>query len=142
DQPATTYTATTTVTAGQHEVKIEYYERGGAAVAQMSGTGDAAGPTSGVVTPSATNDGSAAFPLTADGTKVVVGATVHWNGGARPACPSITSPSAGPGASRSRRGRSPSPRAPTTACACSSTVSPSSIRGTTSRPRPTPRRAR
>jgi hypothetical protein len=38
DQSATTYTATRTVSAGEHEVRMEYYERGGAAVAQLSWT--------------------------------------------------------------------------------------------------------
>src|SRR5262249_36143012 len=36
DQGATTYTATRTLTAAQHEVKVEYYEAGGLAVAQVS----------------------------------------------------------------------------------------------------------
>jgi hypothetical protein len=36
DQAATTYRATRTMTAGQHEVKVEYYENAGAAVAKVS----------------------------------------------------------------------------------------------------------
>jgi PA14 domain len=36
DQPATTYTASRTVTAGNHEVKFEYYENGGDAVAKVT----------------------------------------------------------------------------------------------------------
>ncbi len=39
DQSATTYQATPTVTAGTHQVQIEYYERGGDAVAQVRWTG-------------------------------------------------------------------------------------------------------
>ena len=34
DQGATTYTATRTLTAGQHEVKVEYYENAWDAVAR------------------------------------------------------------------------------------------------------------
>ncbi|HEX2034759.1 MAG TPA: PQQ-dependent sugar dehydrogenase, partial [Chloroflexota bacterium] len=36
DQPVTTYTASRTVTGGEHEVKVEYYENGGGAIAQVS----------------------------------------------------------------------------------------------------------
>ena len=36
DQSATTYQATIVLTEGQHEVKVEYYERRYDAVAQMS----------------------------------------------------------------------------------------------------------
>jgi hypothetical protein len=36
DQSATTYTASRTVTAGNHEVKVEYYENGGDAVAKVA----------------------------------------------------------------------------------------------------------
>jgi PA14 domain-containing protein/calcineurin-like phosphoesterase family protein len=36
DQAPTTYKATRTLTAGQHQVKVEYYERGGGAVAQVA----------------------------------------------------------------------------------------------------------
>jgi hypothetical protein len=36
DQSATTYTAPRTVTAGNHEVKVEYYENGGDAVAKAA----------------------------------------------------------------------------------------------------------
>jgi glucose/arabinose dehydrogenase len=36
DQPASTYTATRTVTAGTHHVKVEYYENTGAAEARVS----------------------------------------------------------------------------------------------------------
>jgi glucose/arabinose dehydrogenase len=38
DQSPTTYTATRQVTAGNHELKVEYYERGGGAVARVSVT--------------------------------------------------------------------------------------------------------
>jgi hypothetical protein len=36
DQGPTTYTATRTITAGSHEIRMEYYERGGGAVARLS----------------------------------------------------------------------------------------------------------
>jgi single-stranded DNA-binding protein len=35
DQSATTHTVSRTVTAGNHEVKVEYYENGGDAVAKV-----------------------------------------------------------------------------------------------------------
>ena len=43
DQPATTYTVTRDVSAGEHEVKVEYYERGGDAVIQVGWTGAGGG---------------------------------------------------------------------------------------------------
>jgi PA14 domain len=36
DLSATTYTVSRTVTAGNHEVKVEYYEHGGDAVAKLA----------------------------------------------------------------------------------------------------------
>ena len=36
DQPATTYQATRVLTAGDHDVKVEYYENGGGSVARVS----------------------------------------------------------------------------------------------------------
>jgi Concanavalin A-like lectin/glucanases superfamily/PA14 domain len=49
DQAPTTYQATRSLTAGNHEVKVEYYENGGGAVAQVSwvrtgGGGDTTAP--------------------------------------------------------------------------------------------------
>jgi PA14 domain len=44
DQPATTYTASRQVTAGNHELKVEYYENGGDAVARFNVTADIACP--------------------------------------------------------------------------------------------------
>src|SRR5207253_1243442 len=84
DQPATTYTAARTLSAGEHEVKVEYYERGGDAVIQVSwaGAGPAA-PTLTALTPSSTTAGGPAFTLVADGGNFVSGATVLWNGAAR-----------------------------------------------------------
>jgi hypothetical protein len=35
DQPATTYQATVSLTAGTHEVKVEYYEAAGSAVVEV-----------------------------------------------------------------------------------------------------------
>jgi hypothetical protein len=85
DQPATTYTATRSLTAGQHEVKVEYYERGGGAVAQVSWTSVAAPiPALTVLTPSVATAGGSAFTLTADGSGFVSGATLLWNGASRP----------------------------------------------------------
>ena len=84
DQPATTYTATVNVAAGTHEVKVEYYERGGDAVAQVSWTGATApGPTVTALTPNSATAGGAAFTLTVDGANFVSGATVLWNGATR-----------------------------------------------------------
>ena len=85
DQPATTYTATRAVTGGEHEVKVEYYERGGDAVAQVSWAagGTAPGPTLTALSPSSASAGAAAFTLTADGTNFTAGATVQWNGAVR-----------------------------------------------------------
>jgi hypothetical protein len=36
DQSASTYTASRAVPAGNHEVKVEYYENGGDAVAKLT----------------------------------------------------------------------------------------------------------
>jgi glucose/arabinose dehydrogenase len=47
DQPPTTYTATRTLTAGSHQVKVEYYEKDGGAVAQLSWTSAPTGCSSG-----------------------------------------------------------------------------------------------
>lgn len=54
DQSATTYTATRSVAAGVHEVKVEYYENTGAAVARVSWAAAAnAPPTPTITTPTA-----------------------------------------------------------------------------------------
>ena len=47
DQSPTTYQATVSLTAGTHEVKVEYYERGGGAVAQVSWAAASGGGGSG-----------------------------------------------------------------------------------------------
>ena len=84
DQPATTYTASRTLAAGEHEVKVEYYERGGDAVIQVSWVGGGiVGPTLGTLTPNTATAGGPAFTVTADGTNFVSGATLLWNGAAR-----------------------------------------------------------
>jgi hypothetical protein len=81
DQPATTYTATRFIPAGEHEVKVEYYERGGNAVIQMGFTSvTPPAPTLTGLTPSSTAAGGPGFTLTADGTNFVSGATLFWNG--------------------------------------------------------------
>jgi hypothetical protein len=54
DQPATTYTAAKTLTAGSHEIKMEYYENGGGAVAKLSwtqGSGTSTNPPAGTACP-------------------------------------------------------------------------------------------
>jgi hypothetical protein len=83
DQPATTYTATRTVTAGEHEVKVEYYDRQWDAVAQVSWVAGVPAPTLTTLTPGTATAGGAGFTLTADGTNFVSGATVLWNGAPR-----------------------------------------------------------
>src|ERR1043166_2975384 len=73
------------MTAGDHEVKVEYYERGGDAVIQVSwtGGGGTTAPALGTLTPSTATAGGPAFTLTADGANFVSGATLLWNGAAR-----------------------------------------------------------
>ena len=46
DQPATSYQATVSLAAGTHSVKVEYYERGGSAVAQVSWAATSGGTAS------------------------------------------------------------------------------------------------
>ena len=84
DQGATTYTATRAVTAGEHEVKVEYYEHAGFAVIQVGWAGGAA-PTPALTTlsPNTATAGGPAFPLTVTGSGFVSGSTVQWNGAAR-----------------------------------------------------------
>src|ERR1043166_1421528 len=73
------------MTAGDHEVKVEYYERGGDAVIQVSwtGGGGTTAPSLSALTPSTATAGAPAFTLTADGASFVSGATVLWNGATR-----------------------------------------------------------
>ena len=89
DQPATTYTATRTLTAGEHEVKVEYYERGGDAVIQASwtGGGGAPAPRLTALTPNRATAGGPAFTLTVDGTNFASSAVVVWNGVVRATAP-------------------------------------------------------
>jgi hypothetical protein len=78
--------ATVNVAAGAHEVKVEYFEHGGAAVAQVSWTGSGGTvppPTLTTLTPTSTTAGGPTFTLTADGGNFVSGATVFWNGSSR-----------------------------------------------------------
>ena len=83
DQPATTYTTTRALSTGPHQIKIEYYERGGDAVIQVAWGGSTSAPTLTSLTPSSATAGGPAFTLTANGTSFVTGATVLWNGAAR-----------------------------------------------------------
>jgi glucose/arabinose dehydrogenase/PKD repeat protein len=66
DQSATTYTASRTVTAGNHELKVEYYENGGDAVARFSVTAAANGAPTAVATATPTT-GSAPLTVAFDG---------------------------------------------------------------------------
>ncbi len=80
DQPATTYTATRSLTAGAHTIRVEYYENGAAAVARFSytstGGADNQAPTATIDTPTAATtwkvgdriffDGSASDPEDGD----------------------------------------------------------------------------
>ena len=101
DQSATTYTATRTLTAGAHQVKIEYYENDGDAVAKVNWTGGissaptvtsqtpAPGATGVAVTVSPTATFSEAmnpatlttttFTLVKQGTSTAVSATVAYS---------------------------------------------------------------
>ena len=61
DQAPTTYTGTRTLTAGPHQVKVEYYENGGGAVAKVSWTGGTSStPTVTSTTPASGATGVAA----------------------------------------------------------------------------------
>src|SRR5439155_211669 len=81
--PSTSNAAT--VTDGEHDVKAEYYERGGLAVAQASWSRVAGQtPTLGSLSPSSAAAGGPAFTLTATGTNFVTGSTLLWNGAAQP----------------------------------------------------------
>src|SRR4030095_8204309 len=84
DQSATTYQANRTLTAGEHEVKVEYYERGFDAVAQVSWQATTApAPALTSLSPSSATAGGPAFTLTVNGSNFVSGAVVRWNGSAR-----------------------------------------------------------
>src|SRR5207302_6457970 len=84
DQGATTYTATRTVTSGNHQIKVEYYEHTGNAVIQVAwGGGPVSGPILTTLTPNSATAGGPAFTLTVDGSNFVSGATLLWNGAAR-----------------------------------------------------------
>src|SRR5205823_1951429 len=68
DQPATTYTTTVNVTGGLHQVKVEYYERGGDAVVQVSWTGGTLpAPRLGRLTPSSATAGRPPLLLSGEG---------------------------------------------------------------------------
>jgi glucose/arabinose dehydrogenase len=56
DQPPTDYTGPVTLTAGDHEVKVEYYEKGGGAVAKASWqrSSTSTGPTATISSPAST----------------------------------------------------------------------------------------
>jgi hypothetical protein len=118
DQAPTTYTATRQLTAGDHELKVEYYERGGGAVARLS---VAAVPAS---CPTGQYQASYFPNRTLTGTPAAVRCETainnNWGSGSPPA------PASAPTTSRSagwRRARSrppaptPSPPPPTTGCA-------------------------
>jgi hypothetical protein len=123
DQSATTYTTSRAVTAGSHELKVEYYENGGDAVARFS----------------VTADGAASCPIG----QYKASYFPHQTFGAAPARPApgsvrTTSRSVG---SRPVRlpppGATPSRRPPMTGCGCIWTEPWSSTNGRTSRQPPT-----
>ena len=65
DQPPTTYTAARTLAQGLHEVKVEYYERGGGAVAKVSWQAANSPPSPRPATPTITEpaiDGQVVHP--------------------------------------------------------------------------------
>jgi glucose/arabinose dehydrogenase len=66
DQSATTYTASRTVSAGNHELKVEYYENGGDAVARFSVTA-AANQAPTAVAKATPTTGSAPLTVAFDG---------------------------------------------------------------------------
>jgi glucose/arabinose dehydrogenase len=70
DQPATTYTGTRTLTAGTHEVKVEYYENGWDAVARVSWPGSGANqpPVPVIETPASTLTWKVGDPISFSGT--------------------------------------------------------------------------
>jgi hypothetical protein len=82
DQSPTTYTGNATLTAGAHVVKVEYYENGGGAVAQVSWPFQST-ITATSLSPSSAAAGGSAFTLTVNGTGFVNGAVVRWNGSPR-----------------------------------------------------------
>src|SRR5439155_21465043 len=92
DQAATTYTATRTITAGDHEVRVEYYEHAGAAVVQVnwSATG-VAPPSITTLTPNSATAGGPAFTLTVDGANFQSGGTIFYNGHAEGATATFVS---------------------------------------------------
>jgi hypothetical protein len=84
DQAPTTYQATRTLTAGEHVVKVEYYEKGGGAVAQVSWLESTNPiPVLNIISPSNTPPGGNPFTLTVNGSNFVAASVVQWNGSDR-----------------------------------------------------------
>jgi hypothetical protein len=78
-------TVTRSMTAGLHEVRIEYLERGGGAGVLVEWFHlTAAQPAVTNLVPAIATAGDASFTLTAEGTGFQPGATLYWNGSARP----------------------------------------------------------
>ena len=128
DQAATTYTATRTLTAGTHQVKVEYYEKRGRRGRKTAGQLGArprwhARPASTRRSyfANTTLSGSPALDPLRDHARQRLGNGRAW----LPASPATASPRAGPGTSTSPLGTRPSPSPPTTASACTSTASSS-----------------
>ena len=67
DQSATTYTASRTVTAGNHELRVEYYENGGDAVARFSVTAATTNRAPTAVAEATPTTGSAPLTVAFDG---------------------------------------------------------------------------
>jgi hypothetical protein len=84
DQAPTTYQATRTLTAGDHLIKVEYYEKGGGAVAEFSWNENINPlPLLTTLSPSRVTPGSPTFNLTVNGSNFVSGSQVRWNGSDR-----------------------------------------------------------
>ena len=118
EQPPTTYSGSRTLTAGTHEVKVEYYENGGGALARLTwATTPPSCPANQYLAQYYGN-------LTLAGPVL----TLRLRGRARPRLgngrprarryPWTTSPRAGPATSTSLPAAPPSPPPPTTGSAC------------------------
>jgi hypothetical protein len=84
DQAPTTYQASRMLSAGDHLVKIEYYEKGGGAVAQLSWLETTNPvPILNSIIPGYIAPGGNDFTLTVNGSNFISGSEVRWSGSAR-----------------------------------------------------------
>ena len=79
----TVYQATPTLTTGQHDVRVEYFDVGGRAMAQVSWQGPSPVPAVSGLVPSSATTGGAGFTLTVNGSSFLSGSVVRWNGADR-----------------------------------------------------------